>query len=155
MDIKPRHQSLLESDMKILHIQWFSQQADKCLIHYTDDSLEVQKHSGEWHRTGGKEGRESNTHRDPKIRTGLFQLANEQRIHWAKERAQGHCRSKGKGQRGRHWSKKPRSLITCLEGHSLLERRATESFELACSHYHYEQILTSTLVWSSVAKSSI
>lgn len=49
----------------------------QCLIHHADDSSEVQKHSGERHWTGGQEGRESNTHRDPKIRTRLFQLANE------------------------------------------------------------------------------
>lgn len=42
-----------------------------------------------------------------------------------------------------------------FEDHSLLEKLATESFELSLSHYHYEQKLTFTLVWSSAAKSSI
>lgn len=88
----------------------------QCLIHHADDSSEVQKHSGERHWTGGQEGRESNTHRDPKIRTRLFQLANEQRTHWAKERAQGHCQSEEKGERGRHKSKRQRSSITCFWG---------------------------------------
>lgn len=48
------------------------QQADKRVIHHADYTFEVQKHSEGQHRTDGEEGRESDTHKDPKIRTGLY-----------------------------------------------------------------------------------
>lgn len=63
------------------------QLADKHLIHHADYTFEVQKHSEGQHRTDGEEGRESNTHKRPKDKDRApFQLAAEQRTHWAKER---------------------------------------------------------------------
>ena len=46
-----------------------------------------------------KEGNRTHTQRPKDKDRAPFQLATEQRTHWAKERTLGHCQSEGKGER--------------------------------------------------------
>lgn len=69
----------------------------KHVIHHADDTSEVQKHSEGQNRTDGVEGRESDAHKDPKIRTGLY-------FSWTLNKAhtlgKGHCQSEESGGEG-------------------------------------------------------
>lgn len=72
----------------------------KHVIHHADDTFVVQKHSEGQNWTDGVEGRESDAHKDPKIRTGLY-------FSWTLNKAhtlgKGHCDTaslRNQGERG-------------------------------------------------------